>query len=298
MRTVSARPAGLPAHDLKTTQSDLVASMLANALIVCGASVFWLASLWLLSPQSSPTPAFPLSVADVRNLDREPGLESSSSAIALPELEMDHRNFRDELNLALSHIPALAAQETLKRSDDPSGSADGTVGRRPGNATNAAGGQELAQRWELSFSAGSRQEFARQLDALRIELGCIGGGIPQVDYLSNLSGNPRLRSGASSRESRLYFMWRGKTPLERYTKTFFAEENIATDGRLLLMFLESELQQELLRRELDWAREHGIPSVSQIERTVFKTFADRNGIFDFRVSAQTYSATTPLPANQ
>jgi hypothetical protein len=73
------------------------------------------------------------------------------------------------------------------------------------------GGVSRENRWSVIFPEGQRpEEYARQLDALGVELGVVASK-DQLTYVSNFSSpTPTKRTGASRAENRLYFIWEGK----------------------------------------------------------------------------------------
>ncbi|HEV3121363.1 MAG TPA: hypothetical protein VGY53_05650 [Isosphaeraceae bacterium] len=73
------------------------------------------------------------------------------------------------------------------------------------------GGVRREQRWVIIYKPGQTlDEYARQLDALGVELGTVVGN--QMVYASHFSNpNPTRRTGAGDSEHRLYFVWSGGT---------------------------------------------------------------------------------------
>ncbi len=73
------------------------------------------------------------------------------------------------------------------------------------------GGVSRENRWSVIFPDGQRPEdYARELDALGVELAVVAGK-DQLTYVSNFSSpTPTRRTGPSRAESRLYFIWEGR----------------------------------------------------------------------------------------
>jgi hypothetical protein len=73
------------------------------------------------------------------------------------------------------------------------------------------GGVAREQRWSIVYNTGqSPDEYARQLDALGVELAVVAGP-DQLVYLSNLSSpQPTRRVGSGRSDGRLYFLWQGR----------------------------------------------------------------------------------------
>lgn len=73
------------------------------------------------------------------------------------------------------------------------------------------GGVGRENRWSIIFPEGQRpDEYARQLDALGVELAVVAGP-DQLTYVSNFSSpQPTVRHGGGAGEKRLYFIWEGR----------------------------------------------------------------------------------------
>lgn len=86
----------------------------------------------------------------------------------------------------------------------------GTGGPGLGPGGPGDGGFSREQRWSIVYPPGqSPEEYARQLDAFKVELGTITGGTMQV--ASNLSSpSPARRTIDHRAEKRLYFLYQGQ----------------------------------------------------------------------------------------
>lgn len=73
------------------------------------------------------------------------------------------------------------------------------------------GGVSREQRWSIVYNPGQTlEEYARQLDALGVELAVISGE-NQLTYVSNFaSPTPTKRYGTGRGDDRLYFLWQGR----------------------------------------------------------------------------------------
>ena len=71
------------------------------------------------------------------------------------------------------------------------------------------GGVKREERWSIVYPPGQTpDEYARQLDALEVELATIVGN--QMVYAANFSADvPRRRTGTGRGDDRLYFVWQG-----------------------------------------------------------------------------------------
>ena len=73
------------------------------------------------------------------------------------------------------------------------------------------GGVPREQRWSIVYNPGqTAEEYARQLDALGVEMAVISGP-NQLSYVSNFSSpTPTKRVGTGQGDDRLYFLWQGR----------------------------------------------------------------------------------------
>ena len=73
------------------------------------------------------------------------------------------------------------------------------------------GGVPREQRWSIIYNPGQTpEEYARQLDALGVELAVISGP-DRLTYVSNFSSpTPTKRSGTGQGDGRLFFLWQGR----------------------------------------------------------------------------------------
>jgi hypothetical protein len=73
------------------------------------------------------------------------------------------------------------------------------------------GGVAREQRWSIIYnSQQSPEDYARQLDALGVELAAVTGP-DQLVFVSNFSGSePTKRYGSGRGDDRLYFLWQGR----------------------------------------------------------------------------------------
>jgi hypothetical protein len=127
-------------------------------------------------------------------------------------------------------------------------------------------------------------EYARQLDLFKVELGVAGGGNPNVDYVSNLSAaKPTLRVGNPKDEHRLRFLHRSDE-LQAADRQLAAKAGVRTDGRIVFQFYNEATYRALLALE---AAKKGNRRIKEVRRTVFGVKANR-GKYEFYVIDQQY----------
>ncbi|MEZ6137305.1 MAG: hypothetical protein R3C53_20650 [Pirellulaceae bacterium] len=285
-------------HSMRVRRVDLVASFLASATIVASTLVLLLAVLWLLQEQT------PLRPGDL--IARTGGAEAPITPIGREigepaEEVLASEAFEDELSSLQAAVTEVAEQvhamDTGSRDgrtqsidtgllEGPGDVSEGGSEDGAGNGSGEQSGLPAHERWEITFEAKDKLDYARQLDHFGIELGCIGGGIPTIDYVAKLSGPLQSRSGPSSAESRLYFAWKSPNVLSGYDRELLQAAAIPTAKRLSLRFIPRKLEDELLRLELSCAAAAG-RELAEVKRTVFRSQATARA-YEFAVVQQTY----------
>lgn len=143
---------------------------------------------------------------------------------------------------------------------------------------------ERVQRWEIRFPTGNTPEiYARQLDALGIELGVIGGG-ERIAYASAFTKEqPERRDGSTADEQRFYMTWRSGT-LRDLDNTLLSRAKIRTTDRIVAQFYPAQLESTLADLEKQFATPR---NVAEVRHTVFAlTAAEKSYVF--RVAEQEY----------
>ena len=198
---------------------------------------------------------------------------------------------------SLAALTDVASSVEVNTESESADSGLGESGRSNGHTSSAGlggrlGGSEDAvarfERWELQFLAKDVKDYAAQLDFYEIELGCVGKA-KLVDYASGFSGPIQKRAGKGSDEKRLYFMWRQEGPLVAFDRQLLGQAGIETQGRQLLKFIPSSLEDQLARAEMKHAISHGHNKVREIAKTVFESRPTSSG-YDFVVIEQRYRA--------
>lgn len=139
-------------------------------------------------------------------------------------------------------------------------------------------------RWEIRFPTGNTVEtYAKQLDALGIELGIIGGE-ERITYASSFAKEvPDKREGSPADEHRFYMTWRSGA-LRDLDNALLSRAKIQTTGRIVAQFYPPQLETKLMELEKQFAAPR---SVDEVRRTVFAVMADDKS-FDLRVAEQEY----------
>jgi hypothetical protein len=138
--------------------------------------------------------------------------------------------------------------------------------------------------WEIRFPSGNTSEnYARQLDALDIELGVIGGS-DRIAYASGFTKDqPDRRDGRAEDEQRFYMTWR--TGAQRnLDAALLSRAGIPTTDRIIAQFYPPSLERTLADLEQKFAEKRNL---TEVRRTVFALEAvDKS--FEFRVVEQEY----------
>ncbi len=143
------------------------------------------------------------------------------------------------------------------------------------------GGVAREQRWSIVFNQGqSPEEYARQLDALKVELAVVTG-TNQLVYVSNFSGaTPTKRYGTGQKDSRLYFLWQG-SGRKASDLALLKKAGIEVGENVVLQFYPPGVEERLARLEISYRGRQP----SEIRVTRFQVVAAGNG-YDFKVIAQ------------
>lgn len=151
-------------------------------------------------------------------------------------------------------------------------------------------------RWELKFTARDKRNYTIQLDAFKIDVGAIGGGIATVDFVTNLSSSPSKKSVTPKEEKakkRLAFVSVNDNVLLQYEKQILQSAGVAIAGRQILKLVPKETEDALAQAEALYFREKRSKDlrVTTIAKTVFECRPKKSGGgFEFVVMDQRYRA--------
>ncbi len=172
-------------------------------------------------------------------------------------------------------MPSGGAVASGKRSSKLGTGGPG-LGYGPGD-----GGVSREQRWSIIFTKGqSPDEYARQLDALKVELAVVNGP-NQLVYVSNFSSpQPTKRYGTGQKDNRLYFLWQG-AGRKQSDLDLLAKAGVPVGENVVLQFYPTEAENRLFQLERRYrGREPG-----EIRMTRFQVVPSGNS-YDFKVIAQ------------
>lgn len=288
------------ASGLKVSPYDQVASSLVASLLVMGFATLAMFLIWLSGRIFLITPPVPVTV-----LEDVGGGGSGSGPFSGGQGELEGPTNDDfgepapptSIEQAIGAVATVVAGraadlEVLEGDNTPGsgiGKGEGTgIGDGRGKGPGGPGtsdGIPAYERWEVRMSAASLEEYSRQLDFFRVELGVAGGGSPKVDYITKLSADrPTVRSGDPKAERRLRFLHRSGE-LRQADRQLAAKAGVKTDGRVVFQFYDEQMYQSLLR--LENARK-GNRRIAEVRRTIFGVRPAAPGSYEFFVISQQY----------
>jgi len=278
-------------EQLRTSKFDSVSSLLQALVLFIGVFVFMLFIVWWTSRLSLPMKPMEILIENAAGRgDNAEGFERDFEPPGAEEVEaLAEPTMQDTIAAVTDAVSSVAASlETTNSNASATTQGTGKGDSRPPGPEGE--GEDIvprSERWQLNFSAKNLNGYAQQLDYYKIELAAIGGTIQGVDYASQLAGTPKIRRGQSDTEKRLYFMWATESPLKRFDQQLLQKAGVPLSGRQMLKFLEPSLENLLANIELDYAKEKGHQSVTEIAKTVFES-KPVNGGYAFVVVDQRY----------
>jgi hypothetical protein len=143
------------------------------------------------------------------------------------------------------------------------------------------GGVAPEQRWSIIYKEGqTADDYARQLDALGVEMAVVAGA-DQLLYVSNFSSpTPTKRQGAGRGDHRLYFLWQGRGR-KGSDVALLQKAGVAVGDGAIFQFYPPDAERRLLELEVQYqGRQPG-----EIRVTRFAVVPAARG-YDFQVVAQ------------
>ena len=193
--------------------------------------------------------------------------------ITIDEVALDNAESMDEVDL---DVPTMGgAQAKGKRASK--------LGRGSGFGSGAGtgdGGVRREDRWSVVYPSGQTiDEYARQLDFLRVELGTTAGNVLQI--ASNFSTSPNKRVVPSSSESRLFFMWQGGSRKGNDVE-LLRKAGISVGDAPVFQFYPKDVEDKLAQLEVRYRGRQPI----EIRSTKFAVVPAGGGKFGFKVLSQ------------
>jgi hypothetical protein len=280
----------LAGGSLRVSRYDQVAGMMLAILVVLGFVTLMMFLVWLSQRLFVVTRAAPVTVLE------DVGGGGSGQVIGGEQQfeEPSPEEMREVHEAPVEQsIESIASLVTAKAQDldavEGSQSLGTGTGQGTGKGSDAGPGGSgqgegipAYERWEIRLEVTNLQEYAKQLDFFKVELGVAGGGDPTVAYLSNVSAaKPTVRIGDPKDERRLRFLHRSGE-LREADRQLAAKAGIKTEGRIVFHFYNDEVYRTLLALE---AERKGARRLADVRRTVFGVRPLR-GRFEFYVMDQ------------
>lgn len=287
----------IPTPELRVTSYDQVSSWLIALAGGFGASVFVLTVAWVSIQPAPVRVAIPVEIVEMPG-----GVEDGSPDETLkldndgPETELatlaEEASDVPEIQETLEHVTDLATEatdqaekqfETDTRNAGIKGKASGT-GKRALGMGSGKGGIAREQRWYVSYNdRETLEEYGKQLDFFRIELGALLAD-GRLVYLSKLgAGTPESRTVTSGKnESRLYMTWQGGAR-RKADLQLFQKAGIDVGQGVLMQFYPPDVEKLLFRLELEYKKR----PLPEIRRTFYSTRPTDKG-YEFYVTQQSY----------
>jgi hypothetical protein len=144
------------------------------------------------------------------------------------------------------------------------------------------GGVRREDRWSILYKTGqTADEYARQLDAFRVEMAIPSGN--QLIYVSNFSqAQPTKRVGNPGDDKRLYFVWQGKGRKESDI-ALMAKAGLDVGEGVLFQFYSAQTESELEQLEVRYKGKQP----AEIRNTRFGVVQNGRG-YRFEVVSQEY----------
>jgi hypothetical protein len=313
---------GLPAEQppkalepvLGVTRYDRVVSVLLTCILVFGLLTSAFGAIWFSNQEwiaHRPPPRLDVIdiIEDVEGGGTEegelgsslyaPGPEAPDVSTAVnpddvvsdtPAVEQTMTAVLNAVGAAMEISDQLMMGTDLGSSALPGGNPKGTGTKRNlGKGPGDGGGVKRQERWEIIFDAGqTEEEYARQLDYFRVELGAISDR--KMYMVSNMSrAKPDLKvSSGGPDEKRLYFSWRsgGRRQVDL---NLLGKAGVPLVGNVIvLQFYPFETEQLLARLERDYlknAKNH--VELRVVRKTKFSVVRKAGG-YEFQIIRQEY----------
>ncbi|MFO0888194.1 MAG: hypothetical protein U0790_03495 [Isosphaeraceae bacterium] len=112
------------------------------------------------------------------------------------------------------------------------------------------GGVSREARWSIVYnSEQSPEEYARQLDALGVELAAVSGP-DRLVYVSNFSSpEPTKRYGSGQGDGRLYFLWQGRGR-KQSDMALLRKAGVEVGEGMVIQFYPRQVEEQLAQLEV------------------------------------------------
>jgi len=276
---------------LRVSRFDAVTSLFLALILFLGAFVFMMFVVWLLSGEPKPQPLEPIIENPAGRGENPEGFERDFEPPGAEEVEeLMEPTLADTLEAVTDAVSSVAA--SLTTADTNAAASTSGTGQGDSRPAGPEGeGDDIIgrwERWELTFNAKGKDDYAQQLDFYNIELAAFGGGKNVIEMASNLSASPtRSVNNQPDSEERLYFSWKLSNPLLQFDRQLLAAAGIDYSGRNVIRFIPPDLENRLAAMEKEYAESKGKKFPHDIAKTVFESTSDGSG-YQFAIVSQRY----------
>ena len=286
------RERDLEREKMKLSRFDAVTSLFLALILFLGAFVFMMFVIWLLSGEPKPAPIEPIIENPPGRGENPEGFERDFEPPGAEEVEdLMEPTLADTIEAVTDAVSSVAASLTTSQtnavaSTQGTGKGDSRPPGPPGEGDDIIGRWE---RWELTFNAKGKSDYAKQLDFYKIDLAAFGGGGANViEMASNLSSSPkRTVNNKPESEKRLYFSWKLDNPLLQFDRQFLLAAGVRVDGRNVVRFIPKDLENRLAQMEKEYCESKGKTFPKSIAKTIFESAPDGSG-YQFAIVSQRY----------
>jgi hypothetical protein len=281
---------------MRTNRVDQASSLLVSLAILIGLAVVMLGLLFFMRTKTETTQIIKLAPEMVAGRgDNAEGFERDFDPPSSDEVEqLNEPALEQTLQMVTDAISSVSTSfENFEASMLGDSNARGDS-RPPGPEGEGEDIVPRYERWELKFTARDRRSYATQLEAFKIDVGAIGGGIPTIDYVTNVSSAPTKKSSTPKEEKarkRLKFIGMSENVLLQYERQILQSVGVPNSGRQIIKLLPNDSEEVLAQAEAAYYREHRSKEirVASIAKTVFECRAKEKGSgFEFVVIDQRY----------
>ncbi|MEM6473115.1 MAG: hypothetical protein AAF802_26375 [Planctomycetota bacterium] len=277
---------------LKLSRFDSVTSLFLALILFLGAFVFMMFVIWLLSGEPRPLALAPIIENPPGRGENPEGFERDFEPPGAEEVEdLMEPTLADTIEAVTDAVSTVAASLTTANTNQAATTSGTGAGdsRPPGPEGEGDDIIGRWERWEITFNAKGRSDYAKQLDFYGIELAAFGGGGANViEVASNLSTSPKKSVNTDpSSEERLYFSWKLSNPLLRFDQQLLTQARISYAGRNVIRFIPKELENQLAQMEKTYTESKGKEFPGSIAKTVFESTASDKG-YEFNIVSQRY----------
>jgi hypothetical protein len=288
----------LDVAQIGTSKYEQWSAMLSSILLLLGMITLVMFIVWLTATIKWGTPPVQLVLEDVGGGGKGSTATGGDKDLEEPNPEEMPEIVEQKVDQSLESISSVVATEAVTLDavggQTSLGNGEGTGtgdGRGPGpGGPGTSDGIPAWERWEVRFNAQDIKTYASQLDFFKVELAVVGGGIPDVDYCSNLSGTPTKRKGLPKDEKRLRFLNKAGDMREA-DRTLAGKAGIQTSDRIVFQFYSEEMYNQLLTLE-NIKFQAAKKRIIEVKKTIFG-IRGTPGKWEFYIIDQQYRPPVP-----